>query len=70
MELKKLSSDAAELRSVIIASSMVSSYMILEEMAANREMSVHYEDFREHWLSLYKSVYKSVSQWKPRKQTR
>jgi hypothetical protein len=70
MELKKLSPDAAELRNVIIASSMASSYIILEEMAAHRELSVHYEDFREQWIDLYKSVYKSVSQWKPRKQNR
>lgn len=70
MELKKLSADAEELRNVILASSMVSSYMILEEMAAHRELTVHYEDFREHWLALYKSVYKAVSQWKPRRQTR
>jgi len=70
MEIKELSADAAELRSVIIASCMASSYMILEEMAAHRELSVHYEDFREQWLTLYKSVYKAVSQWKPRKQMR
>ena len=70
MELKNLSADAAELRSVIIASSMASSYMILEEMAAHRETNVHYEDFREHWIALYKSIYKAVSQWKPRRQAR
>lgn len=70
MELKKLSADAAELRSVIIASSMTSSYIILEEMAAHRELTVHYEDFRDHWISLYKSVYKAVSRWKPRSQAR
>ena len=70
MELKELSPDAAELRTVIISSSMTSSFMILEEMAAHRELSLHYEDFREHWLALYKSVYKAVSKWKPRKPTR
>lgn len=70
MELKELSSDAAELRSVIIASSMTSSFMILEEMAAHRELSVHYEDFRDQYLTLYKSIYKAVSQWKPRRQAR
>lgn len=70
MELKNLSTDAAELRSVIIASSIASSYMILEEMAAHREVTVHYEDFREQWIDLYKSVYKTVSQWKPRRQAR
>ncbi|MBW2056344.1 MAG: hypothetical protein JRH07_12910 [Deltaproteobacteria bacterium] len=70
MELKDLSADAAELRSVIIASSLTSSYMILEELAAHREMTVHYEDFRDQWISLYKSVYKAVSRWKPRRQAR
>lgn len=66
MELKNLSDDATELRSVIIASSMVSCYLILEEMAAHRDLTVHYEDFRQQWIALHKSVYKTVSQWKPR----
>jgi hypothetical protein len=70
MELKNLSADATELRSVIIASSMASCYLILEEMAAHSDMTVHYEDFRQKWIDLYKSVYKTVSQWKPREKSR
>ena len=70
MELKNVSADATELRSVIIASSMASCYLILEEMAAHSNMTVHYEDFRQKWIDLYKSVYKTVSQWKPRGKSR
>ena len=70
MELKPLSVDAAELRSVIIASNMASCYLILEEMAAHNNVTVHYEDFRQKWIDLYKSVYKKVSQWKPRGKSR
>jgi hypothetical protein len=70
MELKNLSVDATELRSVIISSSMASCYLILEEMAAHNDLTVHYEDFRQKWIDLYKSVYKTVSQWKPRGKAR
>ena len=70
MELKNVSPDATELRSVIIASSMASSYLILEEMAAHNNITIHYEDFRQKWIDLYKSVYKTVSQWKPRGKSR
>ena len=70
MELKPVSADAAELRSVIIASNMASCYLILEEMAAHNNMTVHYEDFRQKWIDLYKSVHKTVSQWKPRGKSR
>jgi len=70
MELKKLSADSDELRSVILASSMASCYLIVEEMAAHRDLTVHYEDFRQEWIDLYKSVYKTVSQWKPRSMPR
>ncbi len=70
MELKSLSTEAAELRSVIIASSMTSCYLILEEMAANRELAVRYEDYRQRWIDLFKSIHKVVSQWRPREKTR
>ena len=70
MELKKLSPDSDELRSVIIASSMASCYLILEQIAAQNDIAIHYEDFRQQWIALYKSVHKGVSQWKPRSKTR
>ena len=70
MELKPVSVDAAELRSVIIASNMASCYLILEEIAAHNNVTVHYEDFRQKWIDLYKSVYETVSQWKPRGKSR
>jgi thiaminase len=70
MELKHLPADAAELRSIIMAASMTSCYMILEEMAAHRDLTVRYEDFRQKWIDLYKSVHKVVAQWKPRETTR
>ncbi len=70
MELKKMSGDAAELRSVIIASSMASCYVILEHIAGRDDPSVRYEDFRRHWIGLYKSIYDQFSQWKPRGETR
>ncbi len=70
MELKNLSTEATELRTVIIASTMTSCYLILEEMAAHRDLTVRYEDFRQKWIDLYKSVHKVVSQWKPRDKAR
>ena len=70
MELKELPADASELRSVIIASTMTSCYVILEEMAAHRDLTVRYEDFRQKWIDLYKSVYDLVSHWKPRRSLR
>ena len=70
MELKELPADMSELRSVIIASTMTSCYVILEEMAAHRDLTVRYEDFRQKWIDLYKSVYDLVSQWKPRHSVR
>jgi hypothetical protein len=66
MDLKKLSNNSNELRSVIISSSMASCYMILEEMASHRGLSVPYHEFRRRWIDLYKSVYDNVSHWKPR----
>ena len=70
MELKEMSSEFKELRSVIIASSMASCYLILENIAAQNDQSVRYEDFRKQWVDLYKSVYGRVSQWKHRSETR
>ncbi len=70
MELRNLPADAAELRSVIIASTMTSCYLIMEEMAAHRNLTLRYEDFRQKWIDLYKSMYKVISQWKPRDKAR
>jgi hypothetical protein len=66
MELKDLSADSSELRSVILACSMTSCYLILDQIAAHNNLTIHYEDFRRQWINLYKSVYDAVSQWKPR----
>jgi len=70
MDLKKLSDDSNKLRSEIIASSMVSCYVILEELASHHGLSIPYQDFRRRWIELYKSVYDHVSQLKTRATTR
>lgn len=66
VDLKRLSDDSNELRSVIISSSMASCYVMLEEIASHRGLTVPYQDFRRRWIDLYKSVYDNVSQWKTR----
>ena len=70
VEFKNLSSEAAELRSIILASSMTSCYLIIERMGAQRDMSLHYEEFRGEWIELFKHVHKAVSRMRPRNEPR
>ena len=70
MELNNLSSEAAELRSIILASSVTSCYLIMERISAQRDMSLHYEDFRREWIELFKQVHRAVSRMRPRTEPR
>jgi hypothetical protein len=66
VELNDLSSEAAELRNIFIASCMASCYLILDRMLAQNGVPLEYEEFRHQWIDLYKEVYRSVSKMKPR----
>lgn len=70
MELKELSPDLAELRSVIIASHLSTCYLLIERLAPKENEPYRYEKFREDWIEMYKNVYKIVSKMKPRKSMR
>lgn len=70
MELNNLSSEAAELRSTIIASSMTSCYLIVDRMLAQGDIPPHYEDFRRDWIDLFKQIHRSVSRMKVRSKPR
>ena len=70
MELKELSPDLNELRSVIIASHLSTCYLLLERLAPKETEPYRYEKFREDWIEMYKNVYKIVSKMKPRKSMR
>ncbi len=70
MELKPISQDLNELRSVIISSSLTSCYLLLEELKSKDNEGVSYDKFRRHWIDLYKSIYDVVSKMKPRKSPR
>ena len=70
MELKSLPPDLDELRNVIIASSLTSCYLILNELALSEGETAHYEKFRAAWIETYKDVYKLVSRMKARKSAR
>ena len=70
MELNNLSSEAAELRSIITASSMTSCYLIMDRMLSQGDTTLHYEDFRREWIDLFKEGYTSVSKMKSRSEPR
>jgi hypothetical protein len=70
VELNNLSSEAAELRSIIISSSMTSCYLLMDQMLSQGDTTLHYEDFRREWIDLFKQVYKSVSRMRPRSEPR
>ena len=70
MELKSLPPELDELRNVIIASSLTSCYLILNELALREGETAHYEKFRAGWIETYKDVYKLVSRMKARKSAR
>ena len=70
MELKELSPELAELRSVIISSHLSTCYLLIERLASKENESCRYELFREEWIDMYKNIYKIVSKMKPRKSVR
>ncbi len=70
MELKHLSPELEDVRSVVIASNITSCYLILNEMFTRRGETLFYDKFKKEWLSVYKEIYKQVSKMKPRKVAR
>jgi hypothetical protein len=70
MDLKELSPELNELRSVIIASHLSTCYLLIERLSPKEDQAYRYEKFREDWIEMYKNVYKIVSKMKPRKSTR
>jgi hypothetical protein len=66
MEMKHLSPEFNELRNVILSSQLTSCFLTLEEIALEKGKTVHYLQFREHWIELYNNVYKLVSKMKVR----
>jgi hypothetical protein len=70
MDLNSLSSEAAELRNIILASSMTSCYLIMDRILAQGETALHYEDLRREWIGLLKDVHRLVSRMRPRSKAR
>lgn len=70
MELKPLSPELDELRNVILSSNLASCYLVLELLKSERDETLIYDSFRNHWMDIYKSTYKVVSKMKPRKPLR
>ncbi len=70
MELKPMSPEMEELRSVIISSNLASCYLILELLKSERDETLNYDKFKSHWIGIYKSTYEKVSKMKPRKSSR
>jgi len=70
MELKPLSPELNELRNVIISSNLTSCYLVLELLKAEKDETLNYDKFRNHWMHIYKSTYGIVSKMKPRKLSR
>ena len=67
MDLKPMSPKMDELRNVIISSNLASCYLILELLKSEKNETLTYEGFKNHWLDIYKSTYGIVSKMKPRK---
>jgi len=70
MDLKPLSPELNELRNVVISSNLASCYLILELLKSEKNETLNYEKFRDHWIDIYKSTYGIVSKMKPRKSSR
>lgn len=70
MELKPLPTEMEELRNVIISSNLTSCYLILEEVVASRGERLFFDQFRAHWIEIFKNVYSHVAKMKPRDQPR
>ena len=67
MDLKPISPEFDELRNVIISSNLTSCYLVLELLKSEKNESLLYEEFKSHWIDIYKSTYEIVSKMKPRK---
>ena len=70
MELKPLSPKLDELRNVILSSNLTSCYLVLELLKSEKDETLIYDQFRSHWMDVYKSTYGIVSKMKPRKLSR
>jgi len=70
MKLTPLPEELDELRQMIISSNLTSCYLILNELAIQKDKSFHYHTFKDEWIGLYKNVYKLISQMKPRGSSR
>ena len=70
MDLKPLPPELNELRNVIISSNLASCYLILELLKSEKNETLNYEKFRDHWINIYKSTYGIISKMKPRKSSR
>jgi len=70
MDLKPMSPEFDELRNVIISSNLASCYLILELLKSEKNETLGYEGFRNHWIDVYKSTYGIVCKMKPRKSSR
>jgi len=70
MDLKPLSPELNELRNVVISSNLASCYLVLELLKSEKNETLNYEKFRDHWIEIYKSTYGIVSKMKPRKSSR
>ena len=70
MELKPLPPDLNELRNVIISSNLTSCYLVLEMLKSEKNETLTYEGFKDHWIDIYKNTHGIVSKMKPRKSSR
>jgi hypothetical protein len=67
MDLKPLSPQFNELRNVIISTNLASCYLILELLKSEKSETLLYEEFKSHWIDIYKSTYEIISKMKPRR---
>jgi hypothetical protein len=70
MDLKPISPEMDELRNVIISSNLASCYLILELLKSEKSETLLYEEFKNHWIGIYKSTYGIICKMKPRKSSR
>ena len=67
MDLKPMSPEFDELRNVIITANLTSCYLVLELLKSEKNENLLYEEFRSHWIDIYKSTYEIITKMKPRK---
>jgi hypothetical protein len=70
MDLKQMSPEMDELRNVIISSNLTSCFLVLEMLKSEKNETLTYEGFKDHWIDIYKSTQGIVSKMKPRKSSR